>query len=491
MSTTSNTPAPSEFERLPWPRPPEARRERPSRSAWQDAWLRLKRDAWAVGSASFLGALAVFTLAGPLLWPIDPAAPSLARLSELPSLGRTVRVVSRDTPVIVSRDTRESVAKATPETAARAAEATAARAATETAPSPAAPAAPAPGDVSAPPAHLRLLGAPSVLGVRLEWQALPGAASYTVYRAPGPALLHAQALGVPLAELPASPQPHYQDSFELGPGPWLYSVVAQNSDGDESPPSQPLKVDLEPGMALGDALSENAEARLGELISLKAHPMGTDSFGRDLLARLIQGARISLSIGLLAPLLALFIGLGVGGAAGLFGGKVDLWVMRVTDVFLALPFLLVAILLQVTLGLPPLTALVALSWVGPARLVRGQILQLREQEFVQASRLLGAGPVHLLLQHLLPNTLGVLLVAVTFAIPQAIFTEAFLSFIGLGVEPPAASWGTLCNDGIRTFLTSPHEFLFPALFISGTVLSFNLLGDALRDALDPKLRGRS
>jgi oligopeptide transport system permease protein len=165
--------------------------------------------------------------------------------------------------------------------------------------------------------------------------------------------------------------------------------------------------------------------------------------------------------------------------------------MRVTDVFLALPFLLVAILLQVTLGLPPLTALVALSWVGPARLVRGQILQLREQEFVQASRLLGAGPLHLLLQHLLPNTLGVLLVAVTFAIPQAIFTEAFLSFIGLGVEPPAASWGTLCNDGIRTFLTSPHEFLFPALFISGTVLSFNLLGDALRDALDPKLRGRS
>jgi oligopeptide transport system permease protein len=427
-----------------------------------------------VGSASFLGALAVFTLAGPLLWPIDPAAPSLARLSELPSLGRQVRVVSRDT--------RESVAKATPETAAHAATETAAHAA---------PSVPAPGEVSAPPANLRLLGAPSVLGVRLEWQALPGAASYTVYRAPGPALLHAQALGVPLAELPALAQPHYQDSFELGPGPWLYSVVAQNSDGDESPPSQPLKVDLEPGMALDDALSENPSARLGELIQIKPHPMGTDSFGRDLLARLIQGARISLSIGLLAPLLALLIGLGVGGAAGLFGGKVDLWVMRVTDVFLALPFLLVAILLQVTLGLPPLTALVALSWVGPARLVRGQILQLREQEFVQASRLLGASPLHLLLQHLLPNTLGVLLVAVTFAIPQAIFTEAFLSFIGLGVEPPAASWGTLCNDGIRTFLTSPHEFLFPALFISGTVLSFNLLGDALRDALDPKLRGRS
>ncbi len=474
MSHSTQRPAPSEFERLPWPRPPEPRPERPSRSAWQDAWLRLRRDPWALGSASFLGALAIFTLAGPLLWKQDPAAPSLARLSEPPSLGRTVRVVARATTETVARATEATVARATTETVARATPETAGDASPLTA-----------------PVNLRLQGAPSVLGVRLEWQALPSAASYTVYRAPGPALLHAQALGVPLAELSASAQPLYLDSFELGPGPWLYSVVAQNSDGDESPPSQPLRVDLEPGMALDDALSENPQARLGELIGIKAHPLGTDSFGRDLLARLMQGARISLSIGLTAPILALLIGLGIGGLAGLFGGKVDLWVMRVTDIFLALPFLLVAILLQVTLGLPPLTALVALSWVGPARLVRGQILQLKEQEFVQAARLLGAGPLHLLLQHLLPNTLGVLLVAVTFAIPQAIFTEAFLSFIGLGVEPPAASWGTLCNDGIRTFLTSPHEFLFPALFISGTVLSFNLLGDALRDALDPKLRGRS
>ena len=135
-----------------------------------------------------------------------------------------------------------------------------------------------------------------------------------------------------------------------------------------------------------------------------------------------------------------------------------------------------------------LIALIALSWTGAARLTRGQVLSLRESEFVQASRLLGARPLYLLLRHLLPNTLGVILVSFTFAIPGAIFTEAFLSFIGMGVEPPTPSWGSMCNDGIQTFLTHPHELLFPALFISVAVLAFNLLGDGLRDALDPKMR---
>ena len=135
-----------------------------------------------------------------------------------------------------------------------------------------------------------------------------------------------------------------------------------------------------------------------------------------------------------------------------------------------------------------LVAMVILSWTGSARLVRGQVLQLRDSEFVQASRLLGANWLYLLLRHLLPNTMGVILVSLTFAIPSAIFMEAFLSFIGMGVAPPTPSWGSMCNDGIQTFLTHPHEFLFPALFISMAVLAFNLLGDGLRDALDPKMR---
>jgi oligopeptide transport system permease protein len=132
--------------------------------------------------------------------------------------------------------------------------------------------------------------------------------------------------------------------------------------------------------------------------------------------------------------------------------------------------------------------MILLSWTGAARLTRGQVLQLREAEFVQASRLLGARRHYLLLRHLLPNTLGVILVSLTFAIPSAIFTEAFLSFIGMGVAPPTASWGSMCNDGIKVFLVHPHEFFAPAVAISVAVLAFNLLGDGLRDALDPRLR---
>ncbi|MBI4924668.1 MAG: ABC transporter permease, partial [Bdellovibrio sp.] len=223
-----------------------------------------------------------------------------------------------------------------------------------------------------------------------------------------------------------------------------------------------------------------------------------DYLGRDLLARLMFGARVSLFIGFFAPFLASIIGIFIGGISGYFGGAVDHWLMRLADFVLALPFLLFMILFKVVLGAGAgesgiqalLIAMVILSWTGLARLTRGQLLQLRESEFVQASRLLGAKSFYIILRHLLPNTLGVILVSITFAIPSAIFTEAFLSFIGMGVVPPTPSWGSMCNDGIQTFLTYPHEFFFPAVFISITVLAFNLFGDGLRDALDPKLRSR-
>jgi oligopeptide transport system permease protein len=214
------------------------------------------------------------------------------------------------------------------------------------------------------------------------------------------------------------------------------------------------------------------------------------------LARVLAGGRISLFIGVVAPLLSILIGVLLGGIAGYVGGRVDQWLMRITDFVMALPFLLFMILFRVASGVGPgdsgvgpmLVAMIALSWTGAARLTRGQVLQLREDEYVQAARLLGAGPRHLLLRHLLPNTLGVVLVSLTASIPGAIFTEAFLSFIGMGVVPPTPSWGSMCNDGIKTFLVYPHEFVAPAAVISLTVLAFNLLGDGLRDALDPKLR---
>ena len=187
-----------------------------------------------------------------------------------------------------------------------------------------------------------------------------------------------------------------------------------------------------------------------------------------------------------------------GSIAGFIGGQVDQFMMRFADFVVALPFLLFMILFKVAFGigpgesgiLPMLIALILLMWPATARLVRGQILQIREQAYVQASQLLGAKTNYLIFRHMLPNTLGVVLVTLTFEIPKVIFVEAFLSFIGMGVAPPTPSWGSMSNEGIKTMLTSPHELIFPAVFISITVLAFNLLGDGLRDALDARMRNQ-
>jgi oligopeptide transport system permease protein len=203
-------------------------------------------------------------------------------------------------------------------------------------------------------------------------------------------------------------------------------------------------------------------------------------------------------MGLFAPLLFVLLGAIYGGFAGYLGGKVDNWLMRFADFVVALPFLLFMILFRVASGIGPgesgiipmLLALVLLSWPSTARLVRGEILRLREEGFVQAAKLLGAKPNYLLMRHMIPNTMGVILVNITFAIPSAIFTEAFLSFIGMGVVPPTPSWGAMSNEGIKSMLNHPHELIFPAAVISLTVLAFNLLGDGLRDALDARMRSR-
>ena len=217
-----------------------------------------------------------------------------------------------------------------------------------------------------------------------------------------------------------------------------------------------------------------------------------------MLARLMHGARVSLFIGIVAPLLFVGFGVAYGSMAGFLGGRVDQIMMRFADFVIALPFLLFMILFKIAFGigpgqsgiLPMIVALVMLSWPGTARLVRGQILQVREEGYVNAARLLGARTNYLVMRHMIPNTMGVILVTLTFAVPSAIFTEAFLSFIGMGVAPPTPSWGGMSNEGIKSMLIHPHELLFPAVLISITVLAFNLLGDGLRDALDAKMRSR-
>jgi len=435
---------------------------RPSLSYWRDAWIRLRRNRQAVGSLVIICLLLLATLFGPFVWRVDPDRQDLTRISERPSLGARLPVLPEPPPYV------EVVV-----------------------PAGAAFASASPGSLPAP-AGLVITGTPTIQSVRLRWAPVPGATSYLVYRStvrPG-----GDFLGLPLGETGSGRVVSFEDTFNLEPTTYWYSVVA--TDGAESQETATAQVTLAPGIPLADARVLDPAARPGDRVRREWRPLGTDYLGRDVLARLLYGARVSLFIGFTAPLLSILIGVVLGGFSGYLGGRADDWIMRVTDFVMALPFLLLMILFKVAFGggpgesgiVPMLVAMILLSWTGAARLTRGQVLQLREAEFVQASRLLGAPRRYLLLRHLLPNTLGVILVSLTFAIPSAIFTEAFLSFIGMGVAPPTASWGSMCNDGIKVFLVHPHEFFAPAAAISVAVLAFNLLGDGLRDALDPRLR---
>lgn len=221
------------------------------------------------------------------------------------------------------------------------------------------------------------------------------------------------------------------------------------------------------------------------------HWFGTDNLGRDLFIRVLYGARISLSIGIVASLLNLTIGVIYGGIAGFFGGRVDKIMMNIVDILYGIPVLLYVILLMVVLE-PGLTnifiALGIAYWLRMARIVRGQILSLKEQDYVIAARTIGANNWRILFHHLIPNSLGPIIITMTLAIPEAIFTEAFLSFIGLGVAAPMASWGVLASEGITSLRSYPFQLFFPAMAISITMLAFNFLGDGLRDALDPRVR---
>ncbi|MGX9135890.1 ABC transporter permease [Rummeliibacillus sp. JY-2-4R] len=221
------------------------------------------------------------------------------------------------------------------------------------------------------------------------------------------------------------------------------------------------------------------------------HWFGTDDLGRDVFVRVWVGARISLFIGIAAAIIDLIIGVAWGAIAGLVGGRVDDIMMRIADVLTAVPYLLVVIILLVVLQpglLPMIIALSITGWVNMARIVRGEVLSIKNQEYVLAARTLGAGTSHIIMKHLVPNALGAILVTMTLTIPNAIFTESFLSYLGLGVPAPMASWGTMASEGNNAIDTAPWRLIFPAAFISITIFAFNAVGDGLRDALDPKLR---
>lgn len=218
---------------------------------------------------------------------------------------------------------------------------------------------------------------------------------------------------------------------------------------------------------------------------------GTDNLGRDLWTRVWEGTRISLYIAFLAAAIDLIIGVAYGGISAYYGGHIDNIMQRIIEVLVGIPQLIVVILLILVLkpGIISITlAMVITGWVGMARIVRGQILKLKEQEFVLASKTLGAKNTRMIWKHLIPNSMGPIIITTMFTVPTAIFTEAFLSFIGLGLQPPIASLGTLINDGYKLLQIHPHMLAFSAVIISLIMISFNLVGDGLRDALDPKMR---
>lgn len=280
------------------------------------------------------------------------------------------------------------------------------------------------------------------------------------------------------------------NTVEISKVPYLSEYFSVNPDKKEVTLEEAKSI-LDTKVSKMNVIYDNQILEKSRKVWNKTYILGTDNLGRDLFIRLVYGARISLTVGIFAAMINLVVGVLYGGIAGYMGGRIDNIMMRFVDIIGSIPMTLYVILIMVIVGPGFSSIILALGltfWVRMARIVRGQVLTLKQQEFVKAAIVTGQNTKGILIKHLIPNMMGPIMVSIAMQIPSAIFNEAFLSFIGLGVSAPQASWGTLANDALAGIYVYPYQMFLPAVAISVTILSFNLFSDGLRDSFDPKLR---
>ena len=459
---------------------------RPTLGYWQDAMLRLRKDKIALICLSIIIAVSAIGIFAPLFFPkaVDGVPfenqQNSNAIDQSPNFGQKMIVVE-DNPTFNDGEVDADYKADAPLLAAEA---------------------------LTPPAELKIEGAPSVNGVALRWKAVAGVSGYQIFRTTlAPEVKDVDGLvsgkmgrGILVTEVTNPAQITFMDSMGLDSEErYAYTIVSVLTNAETQ--SQTLSEHAAAAVAplhrtikLTDALAVDSKAEIGKEITGRMQLFGTDALGRDTLARMIVGTRVDMMLALLVPFLSILIGLIYGSISGLMGKKVDTFMMRIVEVIDNFTDLLFFILLQVAIGKGITSLFIAMSafaWAGFARIVRGEVLRLREIEFVHASRLLGAPMMRLVLKHIGPNLLGITIIAWSARIPAVIAFETFLSLLGLGLEQPTPSWGNVVFDAARRLQVNPIQFFLPSAVLAISLLAFYLLGDSLRDAFDPKLRGRT
>lgn len=471
------------FEKAPAMAGAAERISRPTLTYWQDVWSRISRDQLAVVCALLIAFVALAGVIGPMLFPatVDGVPyynqQNTNAIDQAPNLGLSMTVVSDDygtaTDEFVTIDAATPIAT-----------------------------------VASSPKSLQVVGVASVNGVTLKWDAVPGITGYTIYRSIVPrgfsdlSALSAQAAteGLQVAEVSDASQVSFTDITGLDASEtYAYTIIGylDNPETGErliAPDASAVVTNLTRVIKLSDAQSINPSIEVGQELRGRVQLFGTDSLGRDVFARMLQGTRVDMLLALFVPAFTILIGLIYGAISGIVGKKTDMVMMRIVEVVDNFPDLLFFILLQVAIGkglFSLVTAMTLFGWAGFARIVRGEVLRLREIEFVQASQILGAPLMRVVMRHVAPNLMGIVIIAWSARIPAVIAFETFLSMLGLGLEQPEPSWGNVVFDAARRLQVNPMQFFLPAGVLGITLLAFYLLGNSLRDAFDPKLRGRS